>query len=169
MADLYRIELEGAGPVAAKFTRAQRKLQDAIIAELRPLGRELEAIFLAHSPSDRGFEGGIRSRLHAAVNFVTAGQPTVTVRATARDPESGYAYLNVTRFGHRKLVIFPKHAKALAVRYLGHRNPHIIAWRPYVEGYHPESDWVEDASRESEHAVDQAELRLGRRIEVITR
>jgi hypothetical protein len=169
VADIFRIEVEGAGPVAAKFSRAQRRLQDSIIQEFRPLGRRLQAIYLAHAPSDRGFEGGIRSRLHAAVNFVTAGKPTITVRTTARDSESGYAYLNVTRFGHRKLVIFPKHAKALAVRYAGHRNPHIIAWRPYVEGYHPDSDWVEDASLEAEGDVAAAELRLGRRVEVITR
>lgn len=169
MADLYRIEVEGAGPVAAKFSRAARRLQDTIIAEFRPLGRSLEWTFIRRAPSDRGFEGGIRSRLHAAVNFVTASKPSITVRATARDPESGYAYLGVTRQGHRKLVIFPKHARALAVRYLGHRNPHVIAWRPYVEGYHPTRDWVEDAARDAEREVEAVQLRLGRRIEVITR
>lgn len=167
--DLIRIEVQGAGPVAAKFSRGARRLQDAIIAEFKPLGRQLEWKFIRHAPADRGFEGGIRSRIHAAVNFITAGQPTVTVRATARDPESGYAYLNVTRFGHRRTVIFPKHANALAVHYAGHRNPHLIAWRPYVEGYHPTSDWVEDATRDAESDIAAVQLRLGRRIETVTR
>jgi hypothetical protein len=169
VSDVFRIEVEGAGPVAAKFSRAARRLQDTIIQEFRPLGRRLEAVYVAHAPSDRGMEGGIRARLHAAVNFVTAGKPTITVRATARDPESGYAYLRVTRFGHRKLVIFPKHARALAVHYAGHRNPHLVEFRPYVEGYHPDRDWVKDAEREAERDVAAAELRLGRRIEVVTR
>jgi hypothetical protein len=169
LADLYQIKVEGAGPLASRFTRAQRRLQDAIIREFRPLGRRIEFTFLRHAPADRGFEGGIRSRLHAAVAFNIASRPTVTVRTTARDPESGYAYLNVTRFGHRKLVIFPKHARALAVHYAGHRNPHLIAWRPYVDGYQPVTDWVEDAGREADREVTGAELRLGRRLETITR
>lgn len=166
MTDLVRIELVGGGRRPAQRIEAgARKLPRLILDEFRELTTKLRPIYVSHAPSDRGFAGGIRGRLNVKLAFNVPSAPRITVRATARDPETGFSYLRVSRYGHRKLLIFPKRAKALAVHYAGHRNPHIIAWRPYVEGYHPDSDWVEDATREAEVEFDRVATRLGREID----
>lgn len=168
MADLVRIELRGGGrPAAARIEAGARKLPRLVIDEFRDLLAKFRPIYVSHAPSDKGFDGGIRGRLSVKLAFNVPSAPRITVRASARDPETGFSYLRVSRFGHRKLVILPKRAKALAVHYAGHRNPHIIAWRPYVEGYHPDSDWVEDATIEAEVEFDRAANRLGREIDAV--
>jgi hypothetical protein len=162
VADLFRIRIDGAGANARAFTQAQRRLQNAIIRNFRELGAVVEQEFAAAAPEDTG---RLRGRVHAFVYFGRPSQPQITVRTFARDPDSGYAYVNVTRFGHRKAVIVARRAPKLAVHYAGHRNPHIVAFVDAVRGYRPTHDWAEDAAAAASRSVDHSATRLGRAIE----
>jgi hypothetical protein len=163
---VFKIEVvRGGRDVAGRFARGSYRLEQAILAEFRELRGKIEDTFKQYAPSDRGEAGGIKQHLKAALEF-QRGQPGIAVRVSARDPESGFDYLEVTRYGHRKMVIFPTSGrKSLAVHYAGHRNPHIVEFRPYVPGATPDSDWVEDAQPQADRQVADAALRLGTRIE----
>lgn len=167
MADVFQIRVEGAGARARDFSRTQRAIQDGIIREFRALKQRLEGIYEDVAPEDRGI---IRENLRVAF-WTRAAEPRITVRSSARDPESGYAYVRVTRFGHRKAVIVPKRRlnregrpAMLKVHYMGHRNPHIFVFRPSVRGASPSFDWVEQGAWLVDNAVDVAQHRLGRTI-----
>ena len=86
------------------------------------------------------------------------------MRTFARDPTSKYAYVRVTRYGHRKLAIFPRNAKALKVHLMGHRNPHIFVFRPNVDGASPDTDWAAAAADAVEPLIRRAQTRLGREV-----
>ena len=165
MADIFRITVHGAGARAVEFTRQQRAVQDGIIREFRTLRGRLQNAYEDAAPVDTG---RLHGSIHAAF-WTRARQPTITVRATARDPY-GFDYLRVTRFGHRKLVILPKHTRRdgrrpmLKVHYAGHRNPHIFVYRPSVRGSRPSFDWVEQANWLVENALDVAQERLARTV-----
>ena len=161
MADLFRASVEGAGVRATEFTRGQRRIQDGIVREFRRLGRTVEDTYREHAPRDRGI---VRDRTRAFVYFGQASQPQVTVRTFARDPTSKYAYVRVTRYGHRKLAIFPRNAKALKVHLMGHRNPHIFVFRPNVDGASPDTDWAAEAADAVEPQIRRAQTRLGREV-----
>jgi hypothetical protein len=161
VADLYRATVEGAGIRAAEFSRGQRRIQNTIIQEFRRMGRQVEQTYRDHAPRDRGI---VRERTQAFVYFGRASEPQVTVRTFARDPESRYAYVRVTRWGHRKLAIFPRHSKALKVHIAGHRNPHIFIFRPNVDSASPPTDWAADAGEAVEPIIDSVQTRLGREV-----
>lgn len=58
----------------------------------------------------------------------------------AKDPESGYDYAAVTRFGHRKKRIWPTSAKTLKVNFVS--GPRYCG---SVRGFTPAGDWVDKA------------------------
>jgi hypothetical protein len=167
MADVFRIAVEGAGPSAQRFDRAQRRVQDSIIREYRRIAPDIEAEFRAAAPVDRG---QIRDRLRAVMSFNPASEPRITVRTAARDPESRYAYIRVTRFGHRKAIIRARHVTEsgkpgmLKVYVEGHRNPHIFIFRHAVAGARPSHDWVATGAAAARPIVNAAARRLGRTI-----
>lgn len=168
MADLFRITIEGAAESARAFDAAQRRLQDEIIHEFKRLADVADAAYRDFAPKDRGLT---ERSVHSAVYFGNASEPRITVRAGVRDPESGYAYVRVTRHGHRKAVIHAKHRTdagkpgMLKVHYMGHRNPHIFAYRRSVRGAAPFTDWVEEAELWLDPRIDRSVERLGRAIE----
>lgn len=147
-----------------------RHLQDEMIAELRQFGREAQVIFVDEAPKDTG---DLAERITAVPFFGRAARPRVSIRVRP-DVEghgSPHNYLDVTRFGHRKRVIRPRQARALAIHPEGHRNPHIVIYRasasgvPTAEGSRWKGDWVVPAAERADRIADNAERRLGRRIE----
>jgi hypothetical protein len=83
----------------------------------------------------------------------------IQLEAHARNSESGYDYVGVTRFGHRTARISAKNAGALAVQ-IGGRT--II--RKSVRGYHPAGDWASGVTGEVQKLVEVAGARAGGRI-----
>ncbi|WP_297776463.1 hypothetical protein [Mycobacterium sp.] len=160
---LLRATFEGEGPVAAAFTRTERAAQDATIREVRRLGRVLEDTYREHAPED---SGRVRGSIRAAPFFNDPSQPRTSIYAYARDPKNGYDYLPVTRFGHRVLAIVPKVKRALTVhadgRDLAGDGPYFLA--PVVSGYHPFTDWVDDAEQQAVAETADSTRRLGREI-----
>jgi hypothetical protein len=160
---LLKITTEGAGPVAASFDRAQRRVQDSIITEFRYLGRVVGQTFADHAPSD---SGRTARNVSARVFFGQASAPRITVRTRSIDPDTGFNYLDVTRYGHRSLAIVPRRRLGLTIH--GHRNattgdgPSVV--RAHATGSRPASDWVEDAYRAVGLELDDAEQRIARGI-----
>jgi hypothetical protein len=184
--DIYEIRVVGAGPVAAKFSRAERAIQDELIAVLRELQTVADRTFDSLAPEDTG---QTKTATQTVLSF-RAAEPRLSVRRLdlighGNDPRD---YFDVPRFGHREGRIFPR-GKALKVHLWGHRNPHLYEFRAWVTGVghpHPDlirhaartrqdmrafrasfrpHDWVEEAAQRIERDIDAAAARLGRRIE----
>lgn len=142
---------------------AERLPRDTLEAQ-RELGRRAEVIFGAHAPHRSG-------RLIRGISSSVLGGKVI-VKAEARNPESGYDYVGVTRFGHKVARIYPKgtsgsvlangKAKKGALRFsVGGK----VLYRASVAGYHPASDWADDALPEVRGAAQTVAARLGRQIE----
>lgn len=94
---------------------------------------------------------GITSRLVGGI---------IEIISTARNPDTGYAYTGVTRFGHRVRRIYPVKAKALAFT-IGGRTL-VRAW---VRGYHPASDWAERGIPEALAVVERSAANIADELE----
>lgn len=187
--DVLRVQVRGAGRAARSFSRAQRQLQDELVAAMRELEREVSAVLAAEAPRDtRDTIESIRARF-----WWRAVRPRFTIQAGAPGHGGDPApYVNVPRFGHRVTRIHPVRTRALRIHYAGHRSPHIFVFRAWATGvghpppavlraaaiggatpgalrrlrgaYRPH-DWVEEAMPEIERLADAAAARIGRRLD----
>lgn len=124
-------------------------------AEMRRLRADVagaaELIFASHALVRTGrMARGITSRQEG---------DTVLVTAHAADPQTGYDYVGVTRFGHRVRVIRPVKAKAL--RFQPRKGGPFI-FRASVRGFRPASDWAADALPEVQAEADRQLASFGR-------
>lgn len=147
MADVYRANVEGAGPLAIRFRKAAAKAASVVARELAGLGDLAIVVYRGRAQRDTG-------RLHRGITR-RGGGLEFTVRADAVNPESGYDYVGVTRFGHAVARIYPKHSKAL-------RTP--FGPRASVRGYKPASDWAEDSFPAIRSHARSVSSRIGRQI-----
>jgi hypothetical protein len=161
MADLYRVEVTNARAVAGSFERGERRARTALVGNFRGAARQVEDAFRAEAPVA---SGRLRESVRAAVSF-RAGSARINVAAGARNPEDGFNYLNVTRFGHRHMVIEPKEAERLAIHYAGRDEGSKIAWVPRASGYHPDHDWAGAAARRANPIFTAMSRRIGEDIE----
>jgi hypothetical protein len=154
----------GAERVVRRFLTAADRLKEDTLEGQRELGRLSEVIFAAHAPHLTG-------RLIRGISSSVLGG-RVIVKDEARNPETGYDYVGVTRFGHKVARIYPKHAAASnlamgkakkgALRFtIGGRT----LYRGSVAGYHPAQDWADEALPEVQGAAQTVASRLGNRIE----
>lgn len=142
---------------------ATRSLQNATIGlpnELRTTTRFVAQgavyIFRAHAPKRSG-------RLRKGIRAQQTGGAWV-VRADARNPETGYDYVGVTRKGHRVRVIRPTQGKVLRF-VIGGR----VLYRTHVKGYRPATDWAERAHAPVRRLARSGVVRLSQRIERLLR
>lgn len=162
----------GVNHVLRNFISAAGSLKDDTLEAERELGRRAEVIFGAHAPHRTG-------RLIRGISSVLLGGQVI-VKAEAKNPQSGYDYVGVTRFGHRVARIYPAQRFAAFVldtkkrRKSGRTNhpPALrlviggrVLYRASVPGYHPDHDWAQDALPEIRAAATGVATRLGRRIE----
>lgn len=119
-----------------------------MVAEFKEEAPLLESTFAAYAPIA---SGRTAESVEASASFRSGGA-TITISAGARDPKSGYGYLDVTRRGHAG-EIRPTRKRALA-------------WENVVSassrGSHPAEDWVVDAADAVESDMDALSQRLGR-------
>lgn len=145
-----RAELQGADFAAKHFLRAAAQLQGDLREAARDIGEEAELIYSSVSP--KSTEG--TPRLARGMSSEARGN-LVLVRAHARDPESGYDYVGVTRFGHKLPRIHP-------TRVWGRSGPPYGAalrtprgFFKSVPSYQPKGDW----SRRAHPAILQTARR----------
>jgi hypothetical protein len=162
----------GADGVLRRFAVAAAMLRVDTLEAQRRLGKAAEVAFAAWVPirSGRALRG-INSELGGSV---------VTVTDYASNPQSGYDYIGVTRFGHgiirpkRAFAAFNLHTKKPR-SYHGPRSGHApvlrftvagrVVFTPFVRAWKPASDWVTDALPEVEAQAQGVATALGRKIE----
>lgn len=162
----------GAEAVLRRFVTASNSLPHDTLEAQRELGRQAEVAFAAHAPHRTG-------RLIRGIASVVLGGKVI-VKDEARNPSTGYDYVGVTRFGHKVARIYPKHRYSAFVvaskqRRKSARTTGRAALRftiggrtvfaASVAGYHPATDWAEDALPEVQAQAQAVATRLGRKIE----
>jgi hypothetical protein len=116
---------EFRGDISRGMTRDLRRFGDNLAPRLEDLYRSAAPVR----------SGRLRRSIQAKViRGAHGGNMMITVGATLSRGRTGFNYLNVTRFGHRRLRIYPKRKKALRVRGVGPRAS--------VRGFRPRSDWT---------------------------
>lgn len=148
MADIHA-DVTGADGLARRLITEALNMQRDLERAVEGLGEDAEIIFAAHALHRTG-------RMARGIN----SQPApggVLVTAHAKNPQSGYDYVGVTRFGHRLRRIFPKRAKALGP------IPG-IGFRRSVRGFRPKGDWAAKALPEIHREAERASEELGHRI-----
>lgn len=152
----FSANVKGANQQAARARRVSSTISDSMMQSLRDVSADAELIYQAHAPRRSG-------RLARGIRAVPVGVDQVTVSAVAVDPKSGFDYVAVTRFGHRKRIIVPvsrggSRRKSRAVvrtatgQFAKRSGGRLVftsrgrLWRlSSVRGFRPKSDWVEDA------------------------
>jgi hypothetical protein len=153
---ILRASVRGARRKGYDLRRAGRRVQSSLLDEFAGrLAPESTRTVRAYAPHrsgrlERGLQGRVRSY---------GGRISIEITSTARS-DAGYDYLPVTRFGHRKAIITPVHARALKIQ-----TPEGVIFRKSVRGYRPDHDWVESAFRDLEDELDRAAERIGRTID----
>jgi hypothetical protein len=153
---VFRASTKGYRRTAGKLSRTGREIQPLILAEFRGnLSSEVLDIAHAFAPED---SGRLQKELTAPVSS-SGGTVRVNLRSPVKDPESGYEYTGVTRFGHRKAFLTP--VRATRFQFYSSVAGRVIS-PARVRGYKPASDWVEDAEPEMVEAVEESGEELGR-------
>ncbi len=165
----FKAEVDTDG-LEEKFAREAARLRDNLRETLRAIGDDAELVFAAHALRKTG-------RMARGVRAQSAGD-TVLVTVHAENPETGFDYVAVTRFGHRKRVIKPRHAPRPG-RYLAPipgvgprwvnkraalRTP--FGFRASVRGFKPSGDWALRALPQVRRSADREMKLLGQQIVV---
>lgn len=147
---------QGTFRTVRDLSRAAREMRSLMVRELRAASPEVVAIFEEYAPYDFMERDDYHLSEHITAALSTAGRIRVTIRVAAISPESGFDYLDVTRFGHRG-TIKPRHK-----RWLKWSDGIETFFAKETAGHHPTSDWVEDAQPEAERVTDDVAERVGR-------
>lgn len=168
---ILRSQIVGADSIARRLLDgARRELPNIERSGVHEIAQAAETVFQSHAPFKTGrLIRGIAAQMHGSEAVVTAD---------AKNPETGYDYVGVTRFGHKVARIEPRSDRAEATvlasgkkRATGHKAALRFTiggrtlYRHSVAAYHPDSDWAEDAMPEVEAEAQIVVSRLGRRLE----
>jgi hypothetical protein len=172
----FGAKVEGAGRQAANARSIGRMIDSGMADSARNVGDDAELIYQAAAPRRTG-------RLGQGIRAVPAGD-SVVVTATAVDPKTGFDYVAVSRFGHRKRLIVPvtkagrprrarRTSRGLTGRF-ANRGRGALAFNsrgkrwvlPSVKGFRPRVDWVDTAWPEVSAAADTEMEQTGNEIAV---
>ena len=175
------ISARGVAKTDRALSSLERDAQRGIADAVRRVARAHEKLLRSHSPSRR-----IARTIQARPDESRPGRVQQVIHIEAHDPATGFNILPITRFGHRRERIYPRadRGRATVISTGAPRGPEAqfkgqekaqtalafrdrsgkLIFRHYVKGYHPPSDWVEDAFREGKPVVQAEMTRLGRQI-----
>jgi hypothetical protein len=147
-----------AREVARKYSNAGRDLRRIIETDyLTDTREDLREIFRGFAPYDEED----RDTFHMAETIEARVRGTrIEVEVSAISPESGFDYLDVTRFGHRGRL-YPD--KGTFLRWKSGGRVH---YARSTAGHHPAVDWVDAALPAAQRAADRSADRIGRKIMV---
>lgn len=136
-----------------KFLRAARDLHDDFMAELDGIGVDAELVFQSVAPKKTG-------RLGRGITSQRVGDE-VHVTAHAQNPKTGYDYVGVTRFGHRKSRIYPRRVWAHSgpPRAAALKTP--FGYFTSVRGFKPRGDWAAKGVSPTQKIADARLKRFG--------
>lgn len=160
-------KLEDRGVIRA-IGRELARYDQRVSNLLRDMSDELEDIFRFHAPHESG-------RLHKGIRAVKSGDG-IQVTAEAEDPESGFDYVWVTRFGHVVARIYAgRYARSQfsQAQYTKAGGPRVRPLRgakalktkygffKSVAGYRPGRDWAEPGYDEARLLADRLLEEMG--------
>jgi len=167
-------KVKGAKRQAGNARAAARMVNRSQEESARNVATDAELILQEHAPR--------RShRLARGIRAVTVGDQVI-LTAKAVDPDSGFDYVAVSRFGHRKKIIKPvrsggrsrraRNRTRLASGRFGTRRPAALRFYslgqlwilPSVRGFKPTSDWVQDSMPEINAAARDEMEQTGNKI-----
>ncbi len=155
---VFRASVRGYKRTAGRLSAAGRAVQPIILAEFRgSLSVQVLEIGQEFAPEDTS---RLKNELTAPVSS-RGGTVRINLRSPVKDPESGYEYTGVTRFGHRKKILRP--VKAERFQFYSNVAGRVISPKQ-VRGYRPEADWVQEAKPVMVEAVEEAGENIGREI-----
>lgn len=147
-----RVDTSDARSAARKVTAARFAIPTTLRRSQRQLADGAVTVYRRHAPRRTG-------RLSRGIRVIGGGN-ALTVRADAKNAETGYDYVGVTRKGHRVRVIRPRRARALKIQLAGG-----VIFRASAKGFRPRSDWAQDARpgvlREGQTAQRDLSRRIG--------
>lgn len=149
---------QGIHRTAVGLDKAARDLRSIMLREIREFAPEIAVIFEDYAPYDFDERDDYHMADHIEVAIATAGRIRATVQVAARDPATGFDYLDVTRFGHRGRI------RRKNKSWLKWSNGSETFFARETAGHHPRSDWVEDARPEVEVETDRIAAHLGRTV-----
>lgn len=139
--------------VVRSIERQAASLNHKVRGRIKDYVEEAEEIYAGHAPEDSG-------NLIEGIRATDYGDFSVGVEVTAEDPESGYDYVDVTRFGHATDPIMPVNGgKVLDTKLRPNR------FQSYTKGVEVSTDWVSDAETELDELMDQYREELADEIE----
>lgn len=168
--------MANADQIARRFLEEAERLRLELRSAISDTATDAEVIFAAHALRNTG-------RMARGVRAVVAGDSAI-VTVEARNPQTGFDYVGVTRFGHRSRNItpthppkaarfYPKTAKAFPLPFGFRRSITGFAalkmpfgYRRSVRGFHPSRDWAEGAMPEVQKVADERLGKLGREFAV---
>jgi hypothetical protein len=168
-------DTKGADKRFARGVIAVRNHTEHGLKKLRSAGEELLAL---HAPEESG-------RLISGIRGIIRGRRILVFTVRAEDPDSGFDYVDVTRFGHRVARIYPgQKARSVTspVALTAAGTPRITSGRgaradifrgakvlktkhgyfASVRGYKPSRDWVEPAIDDIQDAGGRVVESIGR-------
>jgi hypothetical protein len=155
---IFKYEDVTARRVAGELSRKTKQMRRVLLAEMRASAPELTEPFETYALYDLDERDDYHMRDHVTATVAAAGRITTTIRIDAISPESGYDYLDVTRFGHRGTL------RAKRTRFLRWEDAEGLHFARETAGFHPPTDWVEDAQPVAEQVAGDVAERAGRAV-----
>lgn len=143
--------------VGAEFERARERLSGETARGVSDIAAAARRTFIFFAPRASG-------RLQRGIRAHKSGwrRNQIDITATAVDPETGFDYVAVTRFGHRMSTIQPKDNLVLKLNFIGG----FWTFAPQVKGYNPTFDWAEEALEASQSIARNEARRISQRLEL---
>ena len=172
----FSADAGGAGNQASRARAVSSEITAAMIRSARNIATDAELVYQEHAPRRTG-------RLARGIRATALGDQVV-VTATAVDPKTGFDYVGVTRFGHRKALIVPvtkrgKPRKSRSLRrnlsgqFISRGAGFLVftsrgrLWRlRSVRGFRPIGDWTDRALPEIRQVADTEMDQTGNKITV---
>lgn len=163
----FLIRLEGANAAAARLGRARERLPTHVRAGIERAIEEGVVLYRDAAPEGKSgqLKDSIEGRWNRNSRVRSLGEGVIA--ADPVDPESGYHYIGVTRFGHRKAWIRPTRARMLVFPpskgFVADGRGGLF-YRRRVKGYKPETDWAQAPGEEMVRVVARISQEIGDQI-----
>jgi hypothetical protein len=162
--------------ISAKGSLLQRilggdELHKLVLGVQDEIAADAEIVFASYALHRTG-------RMGRGIHTVKDGDDLI-VEVEARNPETGFDYVRITRFGHRTFRIVPRRPFAASVvatrrgRSRGHQaalrwvqTDGTTIYRRSSRGFHPAKDWAHDALPQIKVRAQRRMGTLARRVEV---
>jgi len=150
-----KVKAERAAAVGAKFGRTKGKLSSELEQSVSDIGQAMKRVYRFWTPKQSG-------RMQKGIGVRKAGRAVVEITVSAVDPDTGFNYVAVSRFGHRVTTIQPVTANILKLNLYGG----FWTFAPEVKGYRPKYDWVEEAFYSAQEVAETHAHKLSQRLDL---